>query len=232
MIFFTHLYDFIAKLGSLILGGLLSYLLFSPYRPGPVFNVLFALGTVTLAFLLYLWRARTLGSLAYCRFSLGGKFTFAQARQFNGVLAPLTPVPWYPMWHVRFALPEDKLAEAVRAADAWKEERRQFQEERTRRLKIRSLPHRVIYGILGALILVGFIAGFFVIPPTDKLARLLASFSDDGTFNPMFNGLIVCLIPCIFLHLMNMRLGIYPHHVTAVGKPDNQAPPQGEEDTR
>jgi hypothetical protein len=214
MIFWTHIYDLLAKFFAfatavLLAMGILLVLGLSQRI------VAIGCGISVLAFgiPLYLYLFRTLGSMIYCRRRLKAAISFDQAKQLNFALAPLAQLVWCPLLPVRDIVADQKFSEALRLAQNWHQERKEFQTDRAAILSEQSQAYKILRGILLALAAFGFGAGYFALPPTDRLASLQASFGDDGRYSPMLNGLLVALLPIIVVRIMDARKGIHAHHV-------------------
>ena len=214
MIFWTHIYDLLMKVISLIAtAAIVICIVQSLHLTRHVVGLIAASSVLVIGIPLYLFIFRTIGSLLYCRISLRAKFSFSEARQFDSVLAPMIPQLWCPLTEVREVAEQEKFAEALRRAEFWKQERVQFKLDRAVRLGEQTGTFRLVRGVLMALTFIGFAMGFFVIPPFDKLADFQASFGDDHKYSPMLNGILGGLLPGIILRILDARKGIHLHHV-------------------
>lgn len=214
MIYWTHIYDLFAKLVALVASVALTLWAITPLHLSSHVDGLMVAGSlVFLGIPLYFFLMRTVGSLMYCRIALGAKFSFGQARQLDGVLAPILPLLWCPMKEVRDVADSGKFDAAVRLAEAWKRERRQFVQDRDQRLKEQPSWFRLVRGILTALAIIAFAMGFMVIPPFDKLAAFQAAFDSTHSYSAILNGVLGALPPLILLKFLDVRVGIHRHYV-------------------
>jgi hypothetical protein len=214
MLFWTHFYDLICKLISILIAVALALGIALPLHFSSHVTGLCVGGSVVVFGLpIYVYGLRTLGSMLYCRFSLGARFSFSQARQLDRVLSPLVPLLWCDLREIKGVPESEKFSEALRLAEAWRHERQQFKADRDQRLGEQTGLFKLVRGSLMVLMLIGFGMGYLVIPPFDKLAELQASFGDDHKYSPLLNGLLGALLPGILVRILDARKGIHSHHV-------------------
>ncbi|MDB6120769.1 MAG: hypothetical protein JWO08_4550 [Verrucomicrobiaceae bacterium] len=215
MIFWTHFYDLLAKIAALLVTVLLAIGVLSLFGPSPqIFAVGCALSALVIGIPLYIFVFRTLGTMIYCRQRLKASFTFDQAKQLNFALAPAAQLIWCPLLAVRDVEVHQKFPEALRLATNWQQERKLFQTDRAEILSEQTGTYKLVRCTMLAIATVGFGAGYFAFPPTDRLAAFQASFGDDGKYSPMLNGLLVAILPIIVVRIMDARKGIHANHIT------------------
>ena len=115
----THLYDLIAKLGTLFLS--LFILTNIPFIMDN--SVLVPVLAIIITVLAYILNLRTLSSLLYCKFTLGMNINFKEAKELNPALSPnpfsLNGYTWLPLKEIKSLDNNVKYETALRLMHNW-----------------------------------------------------------------------------------------------------------------
>ena len=115
----THLYDLIAKLGTLFLS--LFVLTNIPFISDN--SVLVPILAITITAVAYIFYLRTLASLLYCKFTLGMNINFKEAKELNPALSPnpfsLKGYNWLPLKEIKSIDKNVKYETALRLMQNW-----------------------------------------------------------------------------------------------------------------
>ncbi|QQS06484.1 MAG: hypothetical protein IPK50_06180 [Fibrobacterota bacterium] len=110
MIFWTHIFDLLAKLLSIFLAIFLVIVVTGVIDGYPEIAFYFM---VPLLFILYFGVFRTLSSLLYCSVILKMPVRFSQARELNRALSPLLSMRWLTLKEVLAYPPEQRYRRAL-----------------------------------------------------------------------------------------------------------------------
>ncbi len=181
MIFFSHIFDLLAKVLSFALFCLLIYSLGGEVKEDrQMAAVIFG----PLSILFYVFVARPVSSWLYAAQRLDTRLTWSQARQACGVFCPMLTLEWKPMHHVE-TLPESERAAAIMKGLV------EFRAEQaaSRRERLDAWVGASALGkALTVMKYVGFVVGVVLtlmnLPPASWISEFQSRFWD-GRYSPM-----------------------------------------------
>jgi hypothetical protein len=197
--FFTHIFDIIFKLISIIISifGILILIEF--------YNDALAAFIISFVFsiLLYGLIFRTIASLLYARFYLKMELNYLQAKKLNIALSPLFSLgnKWLPLLEIKEIESDYKYETALKLIENWKQEQKTEQQQIKQNFNEASLKTKVLTIIMYGLVLYIFLAVFMHWYPMSLLNEFYMNLFNTNEYYPMLNGMITAL-PIILIFKM------------------------------
>lgn len=198
MFIWTHIYDLLGKLLTLVLIILLA-LAFPAIADNTL--VFFTLAAV-LYFLSYHYGIRTLATWCYCTFSLKMKLSMQQAATLNNAFTPTfgNPLKWLPQRELRDMEGVDKYALALSNFTIWEAEQKAERQKHLQQFKSASKLSKTTTILQLIVLAYLFIASILNWPPADVFTDIFCWLFDTTSYYPMLNFAILALA-VVFLFL-------------------------------
>ncbi len=197
--FFTHIFDIIFKLISIIISifGILILIEF--------YNDALAAFIISFVFsiLLYGLIFRTIASLLYARFYLKMELNYLQAKKLNIALSPLFSLgnKWLPLLEIKEIEADYKYETALKIIENWKLEQKKEQQQIKQNFNDASIKTKILTIIMYGLVLYVFTAVFMHWYPMNLLNDFYMDLFNTNEYYPMLNGMITAL-PIILIFKM------------------------------
>jgi hypothetical protein len=197
--FFTHIFDIIFKLISIIISifGILILIEF--------YNDALAAFIISFVFsiLLYGLIFRTIASLLYARFYLKMELNYLQAKKLNIALSPLFSLgnKWLPLLEIKEIEADYKYENALKLIENWKQEQKSEQQKIKQNFNDASIKTKILTIIMYGLVLYVFTAVFMHWYPMNLLNDFYMDLFNTNEYYPMLNGMITAL-PIILIFKM------------------------------
>ncbi|WP_395752837.1 hypothetical protein [Prosthecobacter sp.] len=211
MLFWTHIFDLLAKSAGMALAVAL-LLLSLPNPPAKVGLVIFVL--CLLAGGVVWWFAlRPLSSWLHARVRLGARLSWAQARRASMLFSPVRDIlRWHPLWEVRH-LP---VTERVAAIEEAMEQLQAQQRAKAEQLRAAPALSHAIRWLNVAVIIAAIVVTANHLPPASWVSEFQARVFN-GEYYPMLTGIILAA-PVIAL-LKALELATAPRKITIIENP-------------
>lgn len=197
--FFTHIFDIIFKLISIIIsifGILILIEFFNDALAAFIFSFVFSI-------LLYILIFRTIASLLYARFYLKMELNYLQAKELNKALSPIFSLgnKWLPLLEIKEIESDYKYETALKIIENWKQEQKTEQQQIKQNFNEASLKTKVLTVTMYGLVLYVFVAVFMHWYPMNLLNDFYMKLFNTNEYYPMLNGMITAL-PIILIFKM------------------------------
>ena len=197
--FFTHIFDKLLKLTSLLIS-VLCVMQTEAFDDFLVLQIIFVLLSSAI---LYVGFFRTLSSYFYARFYLKMDLNFNQAKELNEALSPVfnLRLKWLPLLEIKEIDADYKYETALKLIENWKQEQIVEQQKIKQNFKEASLKTKVLTIIMYGLVLYVFVAVFMHWYPMSLLNDFYMNLFNTNEYYPMLNGMITAL-PIILIFKM------------------------------
>lgn len=225
VIFFSHIFDLLAKVLSFALFCFVVYSLGAEVKED---RLMAAIVAAPFVIFFYVFVARPLSSWLYALQRLDTRLTWSQARQACGVFCPMLSIHWKPLEHVE-TLPESERAAAIMKGLA------DFRAEQAASHRA-SLDAWVSASLLGKALTVVKYVGFVIaavltfmdLPPASWISEFQARW--DGRYSPTLTILVLVLGVAIVVTFVEALL-LPPKQIEvpeseALSSPQPLTPPQ------
>lgn len=211
MLFWTHIFDLLAKLAGMALT-MAMFLLSVPNPPAKGHPLLFIL--CFLAGILIWWFAlRPMSSWLHARLRLGAPLSWAQAKRASMLFSPVRDMlHWHPMWEVR-QLPAQTRAAAI---EKFMDQLQAEQEEKAARLRAAPALSHAFRWLQWVVLAVAVVLTFAHLPPASWVSEFQAQILD-GAYHPILTFLIVALPVAGILRWLEHATA--PSKITVVNTP-------------
>lgn len=211
MLFWTHIFDLLAKLAGMA-SAVAMFLLSVPNPPAKGHPLLFIL--CFLAGILIWWFAlRPLSSWLHARLRLGAPLSWAQARRASMLFSPVRDMlHWHPIWEVRQLPAQTRVAAIEKLMDQLQAE----QEEKAARLRAAPALSHAFRWLQWVVLAVAVVLTFANLPPASWISEFQA-YLFDGAYHPILTFLIVALPVTGILRWLEHATA--PSKTTVVGNP-------------
>ncbi|MCX6850262.1 MAG: hypothetical protein NTY98_15180 [Verrucomicrobia bacterium] len=211
MLFWTHIFDLLAKLAFMALT-MAMFLLSVPDPPAKGHPLLFVF--CFLAGILIWWFAlRPLSSWLHARLRLGARLSWAQARRASMLFSPLRDLlHWHPLWEVRQLPAQARVA----AIEEFMDQLQAEQEEKAARLRAAPALSHAFRWLQWVVLAVSVVLTFANLPPASWVSEFQAQIFD-GAYHPILTFLIVALPVTGVLRWLEHATG--PGKITIVSNP-------------
>lgn len=218
MLFWTHIFDLLAKLAGMALT-MAMFLLSVPNPPAkghPLFFILCFLAGI----LIWWFALRPLSSWLHARLRLGAPLSWAQARRASMLFSPVREMlHWHPMWEVRQLPAQTRVAAIEKFMDQLQAE----QEEKAARLRAAPALSHAFRWLQWVVVVVAVVLTFANLPPASWVSEFQAHIFD-GAYHPILTFLIVALPVAGILRWLEHATA--PSNVTVVSNPSATEEPQ------
>jgi len=202
--FFTHIFDIIFKLISIIISifGILILIEF--------YNDALAAFIISFVFsiLLYGLIFRTIASLLYARFYLKMELNYLQAKELNIALSPIFSLgnKWLPLLEIKEIETDYKYETALKLIENWKLEQKNEQQKIKQNFNDASIKTKILTIIMYGLVLYIFLAVFMHWYPMSLLNEFYMNLFNTNEYYPMLNGMITELPIILFFNLIDKNI--------------------------
>ncbi len=197
--FFTHIFDIIFKLISIIISIFGIMVLIEYYNDALAAFII----SFVFSILLYVIIFRTIASLLYARFYLKMELNYFQAKELNKALSPIFTLgnKWLPLTEIKEIEADYKYETALKIIENWKQEQKTEKQKIKQNFKEASLKTKVLTVIMYAIVLYVFVAVFMHWYPMNLLNDFYMDLFNTNEYYPMLNGMITAL-PIILIFKM------------------------------
>ncbi|MGV3663615.1 MAG: hypothetical protein ACO1TE_25825 [Prosthecobacter sp.] len=221
MLFWTHIFDLLAKIGG-IAAFVAMLILGNPPPPGKMDPVIFGLSFLAGGVVWWVG-LRPLSSWLHARVRLGAALSWGQARRASMLFSPVRDLlRWHPLWEVKQLPAEERVAVIEEAMNRLQTER---DAEAARWRAAPALSHAFKWGHWVAVILIA-VATFGQLPPASWVNEFQAR-RFDGSYYPMITFLVLVVPVAGVLRWLEHATGA--RSVTLVSNPDPQQEGAAEE---
>lgn len=211
MLFWTHIFDLLAKLAFMALT-MAMFLLSVPDSPAKGHPLLFVF--CFLAGILIWWFAlRPLSSWLHARLRLGARLSWAQARRASMLFSPVRDLlHWHPLWEVRQLPAQARVA----AIEEFMDQMQANHEEKAARLRAAPALSHAFRWLQWVVVAVAVVLTFANLPPASWVSEFQARILD-GAYHPILTFLIVALPVAGILRWLEHSTA--PSKITVVSTP-------------
>lgn len=197
--FFTHIFDIIFKLISIIISIFGIMILIQFYNDALAAFII----SFVFSILLYVIIFRTIASLLYARFYLKMELNYFQAKELNKALSPIFTLgnKWLPLTEIKEIEADYKYETALKLIETWKQEQKKEQQKIKQNFNEASLKTKVLTIIMYGIVLYVFVAVFMHWYPMNLLNDFYMNLFNTNEYYPMLNGMITAL-PIILIFKM------------------------------
>ncbi len=187
MLFWTHIFDLLAKLAGMA-SAVAMFLLSVPNPPAKGHPILFIICFLAGIIIWWLW-LRPLSSWLHARLRLGAPLSWAQARRASMLFSPVRDLlHWHPLWEVRQLPAQARVAAIEKLMDQMQAE----QEEKAARLRTAPALSHAFRWLQWVVLAVAVVLTFANLPPASWVSEFQAR-RFDGAYHPILTFLIVAL---------------------------------------
>lgn len=187
MLFWTHIFDLLAKLAGMA-SAVAMFLLSVPNPPAKGHPILFIICFLAGIIIWWLW-LRPLSSWLHARLRLGAPLSWAQARRASMLFSPVRDLlHWHPLWEV-LQLPAQA---RVAAIEELMDQLQADQEAKAARQRAAPALSHAFRWLQWVVVAVAVVLTFANLPPASWISEFQAQ-TLDGAYYPILTFLIVAL---------------------------------------
>ncbi len=218
MLFWTHIFDLLAKLAGMALT-MAMFLLSVPNPPAKGHPLLFILCFLAGIVIWWLW-LRPLSSWLHALLRLGAPLSWAQSRRASMLFSPVRDLlHWHPLWEVRQLPAQARVA----AIEEFMNQMQAEQEEKAARLRAAPALSHAFRWLQWVVLAVAVVLTFANLPPASWVSEFQAQ-TFDGGYHPILTFLIVALPVTGVLRWLEHATA--PSKITVVNHPSATEEPQ------
>lgn len=197
MLFWTHIYDLIIKLITILICMILMLDYFPLLQDNKTISIIIAVG---LYFLSYHFIVRTLATFLYCKFSLGMPISIQQAQNFNNIFTPTlsTELTWMPMTEIKLLPKSERYQTALKINLEWKAQKTQTKIQNQQDFKDASIKTKSLTIIMYIVMVYFALSAFLNIFPANKITDFFCSIFQTESYFPALN-IIILLLPTFWI---------------------------------
>lgn len=189
--FWTHIYDLIFKLITLI-GTIVIMDKLTSIENNPKILIILS---IIIAFILYKYIIRTLATYLYCKLTLKMNLNLSQAKQLNDAFSPVISrdLKWFPMTELRNMDSDNKFQIALNHYNQYRETLKQDKVQQIKDFNNAEQKTKILTVLKYGLYAYFAVAVVFNLPPSNFITQLFCVVFNTENYYPILNILILLL---------------------------------------